>query len=115
MTKKIDDKNERYTKKIKCPQCGDEAILYTWGHECAGIWVCRKTSISGSCEHEETEIETATSNYMNANGVQETEHEIYVCAACRCALEGDPLEDRLESIESARTDAFIEERALNER
>lgn len=95
-----DDMND--TKKIKCPECGDNnATLYLYPSKFAGIWECEKCECSDSCEHQSTRIEEATEDYYdpgNFYGHGQRTSEVYVCNDCECTVDGDPAEDRAEAL-----------------
>ena len=93
---------EANTKQIKCPEHPQEshtAVLYTFGHQYAGIWECPVTGSSDSCEHEATHIETTQVDFFPTPDVDASyDVEFYQCDACECEVDGNPAEDRAEAL-----------------
>lgn len=90
----------QYTKQIQCPehpQDSHTAVLYTFGHQYAGMWECPVTGASDSCEHESTHVEEAVQDHLGFQGHYQTEHSIYVCDDCECQVDGDPEADAAEA------------------
>lgn len=91
--------DQHYTTPITCPEhpnAKHQATLYQHGHRYAGIWECPKSGASDSCEHESTHVEEAVEDHLGFQGHYQTEHAIYVCDACECTVDGDPVADAAE-------------------
>lgn len=92
----------QYTKQIQCPehpQDSHKAVLYTFGHQYAGIWECPVTGASDSCKHESTHVETTQVDYFPTPDIDASyEVEFYQCDDCECEADGNPAEDRAEAI-----------------
>lgn len=84
--------NKHYTDWVDCPAHPGEhsALLYQYPHRHAGIWECVATGESGSCEHEDTHMDSATQDHMGFQGHYQTEHPIVVCSACEVTVDEDP-------------------------
>lgn len=103
---------EPYTKSISCPehpQDSHTAVLYTNGHQYAGIWECPVTGASDACEHESTHVESATQDHLGVDGHYQTEHSIYVCDNCEVTVDGDPEADAAEAKADAEADDWRDE------
>lgn len=104
--------SDTYTKQIPCPEHaqGDHtAVLYTFGHQHAGIWECPVTGASDSCEHESTHVESVTQDHLGMQGHYQTESSIYVCDNCECQTDGDPEADAAEAKADAEADDWRDE------
>jgi hypothetical protein len=102
----------QYTKQIPCrehPQGDHTAVLYTFGHQYAGIWECPITGASDSCEHNDTHVEETVQDHLGAQGHYQTEHSIYVCDDCECQVDGDPEADAAEERADAEADSQRDE------
>lgn len=78
---------EENSVDIPCPAHHGlhSATLHCWPHVYAGIWQCSKSGFNGLCDHTDIEIEDATDDHYDPRAM-------YVCAACKKELEGDPAE-----------------------
>lgn len=94
--------NERNTKQIDCPehpQASHKAVLYTFGHQYAGIWECTVTAASDTCTHESTHIESRQVDYFPTPDIDSSyDVDVYVCDECQCDTDGSPAEDRADDI-----------------
>ena len=103
---------EPHTKSIQCPehpQASHTAVLYTFGHQYAGMWECPVTGASDSCEHESTHVEEAVQDHLGFQGHYQTESSIYVCDNCECQVDGDPEADAAEDRADAEADNWRDE------
>lgn len=99
--------DEHYTAKVDCyfhKGKNHTATIHKEPHRYAGIVECDQTGESDMCEHNgEKEIETATTDHLGFNGHYQTEHEFYICDICGMEIDGDPEEDRADSIADTQT------------
>lgn len=89
---------------IKCPDCGQLAILYRYPHQYAGIWECQNEACGASDTHDHTphlEIETIEVDDSHPDRSDGYTYQAYVCTLDGVQIpldEASPAEDRAEAI-----------------
>lgn len=84
---------------MNCPECGSPVIMNDAFSKYAGTWECSECSASGSCEHDNIEVEMIASSFDPSE-----EEPAYVCQDCGVVTDGDPRADAYDDMVDTQID-----------